>query len=100
MRFVSFWELHSDRSTYQLQRCAFVCPEVATLLDPGSFMQRFTRPGADATQLAALAGVFCAANGQEDRGAKPMEARLWLQECCSLACACQVIASSSASWRG
>ena len=35
---------------------------------------------------------------QAEHGAKPLQARLWLQECCSLAYACQVVASSSASW--
>ena len=99
LRFVAFWQLDAAKSTYQLQRCAFVCTEAATLLDVSGFLQRFTKPGSDTAQLTALANFFCLANGQqEEHGAKALQARVWLQECTSLAYACQVVASSCASW--
>ena len=98
LRFVAFWLLDPARATYQLRRCGFVCTEVATLLDVSGFLQRFTKPGTDTAQLTELATLFCQANAQAEHGAKPLQARLWLQECCSLAYACQVVASSSASW--
>ena len=98
LRFVAFWELDPVRATYRLQRCAFVCTEAATLLDVSGFLQRFTKPGSDTAQLTALANVFCHANAQAEHGAKALQARVWLQECCSLAYACQVVASSCAAW--
>tara|TARA_B110001452_G_scaffold169760_1_gene142019 strand:- start:2055 stop:2807 length:753 start_codon:yes stop_codon:yes gene_type:complete len=99
LRFVSFWELDPARATFQLRRCAFVCADVATLRDVPGFLQRYTRPGADVAQLSALASTFCLANAHDEQAAKPMQARLWLQECCSLAYSCQVVASSCcASW--
>ena len=98
LRFVAFWQLDAAKSTYQLQRCAFVCTEAATLLDVSGFLQRFTKPGSDTAQLTALANFFCLANGQQEHGAKALQARVWLQECASLAYACQVVASSCASW--
>lgn len=98
LRFVSFWDLDPVKATYKLRRCAFVCAEVATLLDVSGFLQRFTRAGADVAQLSALATTFCTTNSQDEHGAKPLQARLWLQECCSLAYACQVVASNCASW--
>ena len=82
-----------------LRGCAFVCVDVATLLDVSGFLQSFARPGADVAQLSALATTFCVANSQKEHGAKPLQARLWLQECCSLAYACQVVASSCSSWK-
>lgn len=98
LRFVAFWQLDAAKATYRLQRCAFVCTEAATLLDVSGFLQRFTKPGSDTAQLTALANFFCLANGQQEHGAKALQARVWLQECASLAYACQVVASSCASW--
>ena len=98
LRFVAFWQLDAARATYRLTRCAFVCTEAATLLDVPGFLQRFTKPGSDTAQLTALAHLFCHANGQQEHGAKALQARVWLQECASLAYACQVVASSCASW--
>jgi len=98
LRFVAFWELNPASATYRLQRCAFVCSEAATLLDVSGFLQRFTKPGSDTAQLTSLANLFCLANSQAEQGAKALQARVWLQECTSLAYACQVVASSCASW--
>ena len=76
LRFVAFWQLDAARATYRLTRCAFVCTEAATLLDVPGFLQRFTKPGSDTAQLTALAHLFCHANGQQEHGAKALQARL------------------------
>ena len=100
LRFVSQWELQPARGIYQLQRCSFVCPEAALLLDAASLLERFTRPDADGKELTRIAKFFCEVNhrpGDRERGATA--AKLWLQECLALACACEVLASSFPIWR-
>ena len=77
-----------------------MCADAALLLDTAAMLERFSRRDADTKELGRLAVLFCEANasdGEEERG--PVEARLWLQECLTLASACQVIASSLPPWR-
>ena len=100
LRFISQWELRPDDRVCQLRRCAFACADAALLLDTAAVLERFTHAGADCAELSRLAQLFCEANhrpGQPERSA--VEARLWLQECLTLACACQVIAANMAPWR-
>lgn len=95
LRFVSRWELDPAAGAYRLLSCDFVCAEAALLLDTAAMLERFSRTDADAKELGRLAQLFCAANQHADEPARSaVEARLWLQECLSLAAACQVVASS------
>ena len=100
LRFVSLWELRPSTCSCELQRCTFACADAALLLDTTAMLERFTKRGADSKELSRLAEVFCKANslaGQQARLGLP--ARLWLQECLTLAYACQVIAGNAAAWQ-
>jgi hypothetical protein len=100
LRFVSQWELQPESGVFQLKHCAFVCADAALLIDMPAMLERFTRRDADTKELSRLALLFSETNaseGEEQRSA--LEARLWLQECLTLASACQVLASSMPGWR-
>ena len=101
LRFVSQWKLQPDTHAYRLVRCAFASADAALLLDTTAMLERFTRGGADAKELTRLARVFCDANRRTlaSDGDAGLEARLWLQECLTLAHACQVVASNMPAWR-
>ena len=101
LRFVSRWELDPHALECRLASCSFACPEAALLLDTAGMLERFTGGKADAKELTELAQLFCETNRAPERvtGGGPAAARLWLQECLSLAHACQVVASGCGAWR-
>ena len=102
LRFVTQWELRPEEQAYRLCHCGFANADAALLADTAAMLERFTRTGADVKELTRLARIFCDANGHvlaDDHDAGS-DARLWLQECLTLAQACQVVASNmSTSWR-
>ena len=99
LRFISQWELQPGSKVFQLKRCAFACAEAAMLLDTSTMLERFTRRDADTKELSKLALLFSEANAREgEEQRSTLEARLWLQECLTLASACQVLASSMPGW--
>ena len=99
LRCVAQWELQPDQAhTYRLSRCMFVSTDVALLLDTAAMLERFALPGADVKELSRLARTFCEANQQSGEERDSLDARLWLQECLTLAHACQVVASNMKAW--
>ena len=71
LRFVALWDLQPGTGSYQLRKCAFVCSEVALLLDTAAMLSHFSRADADTDELTRLAKLFSAANQREGAPARP-----------------------------